>query len=299
MPLTRTQIKAAALDILGEDEGSPGAERAYLLDTWVNTAADEIARATDCFYSSVTFDLVAGQAEYPAPQVYKVKAVTWTDSAGAQRILSASSPAEMDSRGYGWRNEALGDPRYYMAEGAGLVRLYPAPSASSLVAIYMDLAALGNAQATSAARPFLPADAGTTLNVAGGTGFTPGPVRVLAVQSGIALLSADVGASGSVGGQAFLSQGGLTVEGFLVPGDSWPLGAQNCPLPDRAHMAVVWRVAKYRAIQFPTPANVQRIGLIDAEFKRALGQLEAEMHRMTDAAGHADWHGGGFAARRY
>ena len=99
MPLTRTQIKAAALDLLGEDEGTPGPDRAYLLDTWVNTAADEIARATDCYYSSVTFDLVGGQSEYPAPQVYKVKGVSWTDSTGQQRVLSASSPAEMDSRG--------------------------------------------------------------------------------------------------------------------------------------------------------------------------------------------------------
>ena len=299
MPLTRTQIKAAALDLLGEDEGVQGPERAYLLDTWVNTAADEVARSTDCYYSSVTFDLVAGQAEYAAPQVYKVKAVSWTDSTGAQRLLSPSSPAEMDSRGYNWRNDPLSDPRYYMTEGASLVRLYPAPSASSLIAIYMDLAALGNSQVSSAIRPFLLTDAGTTLNIVGGTGFTPGSVRVVAVSGGIALLTSDAGASGSTGGQAYLSQGGLTVEGFLVPGDTWPLGSQNCPLPDRAHIAVVWRVAKYRAIQFPTPTNLQRIALLDAEYKRALGLLETEMHRLSDASSHADWHGGGFPARRY
>lgn len=299
MPLTRTQIKAAALDLLGEDEGTPGPDRAYLLDTWVNTAADEIARATDCYYSSVTFDLVGGQSEYPAPQVYKVKGVSWTDSTGQQRVLSASFPAEMDSRGYNWRNDPAGDPRYYVQEGAGMVRLYPTPSSSSLLAIYMDLVALGNSQVSSAARPFVITDAGTTLNVVGGTGFTPGGVRVLAVQGGNALLSSDAGLSGSTGGQAFLSQGGLTVEGYIVPGDSWPLATQNCPLPDRAHLAVVWRVAKYRAIQFPTAMNIQRIGLIDAEYKRALGLLEAEMHRLTDASGHADWHGGGFPARRY
>jgi len=127
-----------------------------------------------------------------------------------------------------------------------------------------------------------------TLRITGGTGFGGGLYLVTGVAAGVATLSTAPGTIGSTGGQAALSCGALTVRGFLAPADSWPLPTQNCPLPDRAHMAVVWRVAKFCVIQFPTKDNLARVGLINAEYTRALGLLEAESHRLTEATGHAD-----------
>jgi len=290
MPMTRTQIKAAALQILGEDSGTPGLDSIYMMDTWVNTAADEIARATDCYYGAVTLEVVAGQPLYSAPQIYKLKAASWVDSSGNRVILQQSSPAGLDGRFSGWRNQPSGSPAYYAAEGANLIRLYPAPDTSSLLFAYTDLVINSDGSVSSASRPFLMSDVSRTLRVTGGTGFVPTSYTVMSVAGGTALLNTPPGTALSTGGQAILSYGGLTAEGYLTPADSWPLPAQNCPLPDRAHMAVVWRLAKFRAIQFPTPENIARVGLIDNEYKRALGLLEAEAHRMTADTSHADMH---------
>ncbi len=293
MPMTRAQIKGSAVDLLGEDAGQGTAgDRMMLMDTWLNTSADEIARATDCYYGSVSLDVTAGVPLYSAPQVYKVKAATYVLADRSVRELSMTTPAALDARSGAWRTAPNAPPSFCAVEGANLLRLYPAPDSSSLINAYTDLAVSSDGLFTlsSATRPFLPTDAGLTLRVppSAPAGFVPGSYTILSVNAGVATLNAPCGAGGGTGGAAALSAGGLTVEGFLVPADSWPLATSLCPLPDRAHMAVVWRVAKYRTIQFPTKDNVARIPLIDAEYRRQLTLLEAEAHRMSDATGFGD-----------
>jgi hypothetical protein len=89
-------------------------------------------------------------------------------------------------------------------------------------------------------------------------------------------------------GTATLSTGGLYIEGLLVPGSAWPAQASTCPLPERAHMAVVWRTAIMRCVQYPTTDNLRRVPFLNEEYRKAKGYLEAEVSRLTQATQHAD-----------
>jgi hypothetical protein len=89
-------------------------------------------------------------------------------------------------------------------------------------------------------------------------------------------------------GSATLSTGGLYVEGLLVPASSWQGQTSTCPLPHRAHIAVVWRTAIMRCVQYPTADNLRRIPFLNEEYRKAKGYLEAEVSRLTQATQHAD-----------
>jgi hypothetical protein len=89
-------------------------------------------------------------------------------------------------------------------------------------------------------------------------------------------------------GTATLSTGGLYIEGLLTPGDTWDNQTDTCPLPTRAHLAVVWRTAIMRCVQFPIEENLARIPFLKEEYRLAKGYLEAEVSRLTQSTQHAD-----------
>jgi len=108
-----------------DDPITPG-EPGGLLDI----AADEVCRSTDCFFDVQSTGLVAGQATYCAPTLYRVTDVYCLDAAGKVTLLIARTPADLTrSLGAGWRDSATADPPQYLVwEGATRVRLSPTPS---------------------------------------------------------------------------------------------------------------------------------------------------------------------------
>ncbi|MEO7899633.1 MAG: hypothetical protein ABIZ35_05900 [Capsulimonas sp.] len=207
--MTRQEMIIQGRDLLGEFFGTAGDADPFAWSRLVSTAADEIARATDCFYTTATADLVAGQAEYCAPQITKVKAVSVYDASGARRTIGSATIASMDGWSAHWRDEAAGTPATWVPMGLNQIVLYPAPS--------------------------------------------------------------------------YAATGGLVVEGYGVPGVGWAAMSAACPLPDRAHMAVVYKAALLRIIQNPSPENLTRRAMLADEFAGLKGKLEAETRRFAAA----------------
>lgn len=377
MSLTRAQIKQMASHQLREYLASDGAESMMMYDTLVSAAADEIARATDCYAASVGADVVANQAIYCAPNLYKIWGVFWTDSTLNKIQLIETTTRELDDRysnlatSAGWRNAPAGDPIYYYTRGENIIGLYPTPSTSSLVYSYTDLVMNATNQymvSSNAQRAFVAADVNYTLRITAGSQWTAGIYTIISVDgSGNATLDQPVGAiltvtgatnaapiviatsavhglttgdqvfnasvggntaangkftvtvlttttfslNGSTGngaytsggtcsplGTATLSTGGLYIEGLLTPGNTWDSQTATCPLPPRAHLAVVWRTGIMRCVQFPIEENIARLPFLKEEYRKALGYLEAEAIRLTQATSHADQHrfpfGGGY-----
>ncbi|WP_119318999.1 hypothetical protein [Capsulimonas corticalis] len=205
--MTRQEMIIQGRDLLGEFFGTPGDADPFAWSRLVSTAADEIARATDCFYTTATADLVSGQAEYCAPQITKVKAVSVYDASGARRTIGSATIGGMDEWSGGWRDEAASTPEMWIPTGLNQIVLYPAPSYSAA--------------------------------------------------------------------------GGLVLEGYGVPGVGWSAMSAACPLPDRAHMAVVYKAALLRIIQNPTSDNMARRAMLADEFADMKGKLEAETRRQT------------------
>lgn len=84
---------------------------------------------------------------------------------------------------------------------------------------YTDLVIDGttNTKVTSAAYPFVAGDVGKFLNVAEGTGFTPGRYTISSVLAGVATLSASVGTVASTGGVATYDETVDLPPGYLKP----------------------------------------------------------------------------------
>src|SRR5579883_3303164 len=89
--MTRQQIRSNVQDLIGETLGSAGSLSPFLLDTWINQAADELAMASDCWWAKLTMDVTAGQSLYcgadasqggTTSYVYKIRSVQWLDGAG-------------------------------------------------------------------------------------------------------------------------------------------------------------------------------------------------------------------------
>jgi hypothetical protein len=207
--MTRQEMIIQGRDLLGEFFGTAGDADPFAWSRLVNTAADEIARATDCFYTTATADLVSGQSEYCAPQITKVKAVSVLDSSGARRTIGSATIQAMDDWSSSWRDETAGTPSVWIPTGLNQIVLYPAPS--------------------------------------------------------------------------YAQVGGLVLEGYGVPGASWAAMSAACPLPDRAHMAVVYKSAMLRIIQNPTPENLARRKMLQDEYDGQKGKLEAEVRRFAAA----------------
>ena len=163
------------------------------------------------------------------------------------------------------------------------------PDMSSLIYAYADLAIQTNPlQVASVGRPFVSSDVGYTLRINGGMGFNTGAYTIISVASGLATLDRPAGTGGSTAGAASLSIGGLYLEGFGVPLGMWPGQSDACPLPDRAHMCVVYRACLLRIIQKPTQENLARREMLEQEYSQAKGKLGREARGFSQATMNAD-----------
>lgn len=285
--MNRAQMNDVLGNLLGETLGTPGGDNPYSRDMLLSNAADELARGTYCYFDRYSTEIVGGQAEYCAPSVFRVTTVTARLSDGSTRLLRQVSAGQLDaSYGSYWRTEATGGtPAAYIEQGLNSVLVYPTPDYTSVVAALSDLVIQPTQpmRVGSAARGFVFDDVSCVLIVTGGTGFTVGRYRVVAVANGLATLDRSVGTAGSLGGAATLSTGGLTVEGYAVPGNGWPADTDCCPLPERAHMAVVYGAARDRCIQFPSADNGARLQMIEPRYREMRGKMEREAGSITRA----------------
>jgi hypothetical protein len=212
--MTRQDIITTAQDMLGELQGTAIATNPFAWSRLASTAADEIARATDCYYLTASTDLIANQAQYNAPQLYKIKAVSCYDSSNVRHTLAPTTITNMDQWSSTWRDQvATVQPMVWINLGLNQVILYPVPNYNSLA----------------------------------------------------------------------VSGYGLVFEGYAVPGATWDALTANCPLPDRAHMCVMYKACLLRIIQNPTQENLARRPMIAEEFATEKGKLEAEVRRFTAA----------------
>jgi hypothetical protein len=74
----------------------------------------------------------------------------------------------------------------------------------------------------------------------------------------------------------------LSIEGLAFPSESWPADVAECPLPVEAHMAVVYRAAVLRSMQFPDPDNKARVDAMAAVYETEIGAAK-EMMSATSA----------------
>lgn len=287
--MTRQEITVLCKDTLGEFLGAPGSDDPFAWDRLIDTAAADVCRATDCFSLVVGADVVANQATYCIPQLYRLTGVFWTDGTLKKQQLIETLPADLDYRRIGWRDDPAGSPQYFLPLGLNEFWLYPVPDTSSLTYSYSDLVVQVNPlQVASIARPFVSSDVGYTLRISGGTGFNTGAYTIISVAGGVATLDRPAGATASAAGTAALSMGGLYLEGFGVPLGLWPNQSDACPLPERAHMCVVYRACLLRIIQKPTQENLARREMLEQEYSQAKGKLSREARGFSQATNHAD-----------
>ena len=287
--MTRQEIMVLCKDTMGEFLGAPGSDDPFAWDRLIDTAAADVCRATDCFSTVVDADVVANQATYCLPQLYRITGVFWSDASRKKQQLTETLPSDLDYRRLGWRNDPPGSPQYFLPLGLNDFWLYPTPDTSSLVYTYADLALQTSPlQVASAARPFTVSDVGYTLRITAGTGFETGAYTIVSAAGGIATLDRPAGTGLSTGAVAALSIGGLYVEGFGVPTGLWPNQSDQCPLPERAHMCLVYRACMLRAIQKPTQENLARRPMLQQEYERAKGKLGREARHLSQATNHAD-----------
>ena len=299
--MTRQDILVQARDMLGEVQGDPQAGSPFAWNKLISQAADEVARRTDCNYATVTTPIVAGTAQYCLPQVYKVKAVSLWIADGSRHTLASSTVAAMDDWSATWRDEtSQTQPTTWIPTGLNAFALYPVPNYSSTLFSYTDLAIQNgnNTQVTSSARPFSTADVNLTVQVTSSTsGWVPGFYKIISVNGSIATLATSPGTAGSTSGAGSLTSGGLAIEGYATFGtgtdaQAWDSPTADCPLPHRAHYAVVLKAVLLRIMQNPTDLNLRRQQLIQQEYQSELGSLEAEVRRFADATRQPSYTGG-------
>ena len=328
--MTRQEITNWIVNRLGETDGAAGSRNPFGYDDDINQAANEIAVATDCFYAAEVMDIAARQSDYCAPPIYKVVGVTVYDSLGCPHGLTELTPWQtFPADGYSNGFQAAAVPQAYIALGANLVRLVPAPSYNSSGITISDLTVGANPfQVSSASAPFVPGSTGflqvmdvfpdglmsgpaivqagnltlgvftpvgagipVVLSLGAGTPgvFLPGRYKILGVdRAGNATLDRSPGPAYASGGTAEITSGGVSVEGYAIPGNTWPLPSDVCPLPLQGHVAVAARAAWMRCMNFPSAENMARMPMLDQVYKYAKGQLEGAVARQTDAAAARD-----------
>jgi hypothetical protein len=291
--MLRSDINSHIAENMGETFGTTGeASKDFAYQKLVTQACDEIARRTRCFWKTSYMPIVANQPQYCAPQVIEYQALTLFTADGAlHQMDTATTPGMDDWGGSTWRSQsASSQPSVVIAQGLSGIVLSPPPSYNSNVYSYIDLVlGAGGLTVSSALRPFVNApapagDVGLSINVIGGTGFTAGWYPVVSVAGGIATLATSAGVAGSIAGLGTLSSGGLWIEGPGVPGETWESKASPCPLPDRTHMAVVWQACCWRCIRDPSDKNALRMKWLKDELMEAVGALEKETFRVTQAS---------------
>jgi hypothetical protein len=131
--MTRGEFKQQSRQLLGEVRGTAGGDNDLLYDTLCNQVQDKICLETDCLYGPFVGSLVANQAEYCEPRLYKIKAVLVLDEASEWRVLPKLTPRQADRHfGSRWRNaDAEAVPRYAVIGGAAGPVLFAPPPLTS------------------------------------------------------------------------------------------------------------------------------------------------------------------------
>jgi hypothetical protein len=301
--MNRVQIYQHIAANSGDTFGTPGgAEQIFAYQKLTTQAFDEVARRTRCYWKSTSMPLQANVAQFACPQILEMQALTMFTSDGNPHLVDPATTAGMDDwAGVSWRNLQAGGQVYTaIMQGMNLGVLNPAPSFNSQVYSYVDLVlgsstdANGNpvSTASSAARPFVdtPAPAGDInlfLNIPSGAaaGFVPGWYRIVSVADGVATLIALAGTSGSTGGSASLTSGGLWMEGPGVPGDgTWDDLNDECPLPEVAHFTGMWLAVIWRCMRTVNPENQWRYNAAKEQFTDGLASLLVETKTFTYAS---------------
>lgn len=132
--MTRDDISKRAQALLAFWPGTQGNLNDYLLDEAVTRAADNLARDSRCYYGYEYSDVVSGQFEYCAPEIFEVNSLEILDQNNNKHLLMAMTPDQMDAQwGAIWRQPNSqsglnGLPRYYIQEGENRFRLFPVPN---------------------------------------------------------------------------------------------------------------------------------------------------------------------------
>jgi len=291
--MLRRDMFALGRSFMGERFGSQAEADYQAWNLLLTQGADEVARNAHCYYKPVTTPVVAGVSTYCSPEIIQLEGGFVFTADGVMHALDVSTPQAMDDWFASWRTAQPQDqPDTLITMGLNNAVLYPAPNYSSVVAqtTTLQLTADGGGLVVSdPSRPFVAGaapdgDVGLYLNITDGLGFIVGWYRITDVDElGNATLASGAGTAGSSQGSASLTSGGLWLEGPSVPGSSWDGEDNPCPLPERAHMAVVWQACAWRVIAYPTPENRARQPLIQQNLKNALGLLEHEVKRFTTA----------------
>lgn len=291
--MTRQDILTMCRDNMGEVFGTPGQRFPEGWQKIISTAADDVAQETRCYYAAFSNPIKAYQGAYCCPELLEAEAIHVFTSDGVRHTLDPATIAAMDDWSSDWRNAvAATQPNTAVVAGLNNIVLYPVPNYASAVASYTDLVLVngqGGFQLSSVARPFVNAaapagDVGLWINITSGTGYSLGWYQISSVSGGIATVLQSAGTAGSTAGVASLTSGGLWMEGPAVPGATWENLTDNCPLPDRAHMAVVYKACILRCLRLPSKENAIRRDWLSVEMTKSLGSLEKETHRFTQAS---------------
>lgn len=296
--MLRSEINSNIAENCSEQFGTTGeASAVFAYQKLVSDACDTHSRKTRCYWQVSNLPIIANQARYGAPDILEMQCITvFTADGNIHLVDPANEPAMDDWGGSTWRSQTAGtQPLTIITQGLNSFLLSPAPSFSSSVYSYVDMVlgsttdANGNAVSTasSVARPFTAADVNLFVNVTGGTGFTAGWYRIVSVAGGVATLLTTAGTAGSVAGAGVLTSGGLWVEGPGVPGQTWENPGDTCPLPDRAHMGVVWLASMQRIISSRTLSTGEkqwRYAMCKENYEEHCGMLEREARTITYAS---------------
>jgi len=135
--MTRGAMKVRVAQLLGLTLGDGAYGDPFTMDSALNRVTDEFAGpGMDCYWTSETGDINAGQAEYCAPTMYKLKGAYWLDATSMWRPLLPTTPQKLDRVSTRWRNDPETDQPVYAAfEGANRFVLYPTPNFDRLAAL--------------------------------------------------------------------------------------------------------------------------------------------------------------------
>ncbi len=149
-PMMRAEMVTRAKAILGETEGTDGDGSPFEWNSLLSQAADDLCRGTYCFYTSFSLPLVAGQADYCVPPLFKLAGAFLLLGNGTRVKLLEAAKRDVDSLYQQWgyypgsllawpsgplfdyRNaatEALtGPPSVFFWDSLSNITLYPTPN---------------------------------------------------------------------------------------------------------------------------------------------------------------------------
>lgn len=131
--MTRLDMRVRIAQLLGLKLGDGAFGDPFSMDNALNRVCDEFAGpGMDCYWTSETSDVVADQAEYCAPNMYKLLGAYWLDANDDWKPLLPTTPQKLDRISWYWRNAPSSEFLIYIAfEGPSRYTLFPSPNYST------------------------------------------------------------------------------------------------------------------------------------------------------------------------